>query len=122
MVSDKPNGKDSSRTLPFKSRQPFERASDVEIGWRAIGFSKFHPSVDPNVPPAYLIEIQGQRTDGVVFTVKLALDKRKIDMIPSPELALGVCRDAILNGLTQLHAFKDCACTAETSCKAHQTH
>lgn len=99
-----------------------EMAARRNRGWKQIGFSTFRPSVDINVPPSYLMELQGQRNDGVVFTIKIALDKVKIDLIPTPAIALKVTRDAIVNAVLQLQTFLECSCTLEGSCQEHRSN
>ncbi len=90
-------------------------------GWRQMALGRFAPSVDPNQPAAYIADVKGQRFDGVVFTMHVALDKRKIDMITTPQQALNVCRDAMQNAMDQLQTFASCACEIGKSCREHQT-
>ncbi len=115
----KPNG-----ALKFlSSRVAMEAARNAEKanrGWKQVAIGEFTPSVDISAPPAYILDVQGQRSDDVVFTVRIALDKKKIDMIPSAQATMRVVRDAIQNALNQLQTFKDCTCTLDTSCQEHQ--
>lgn len=90
-------------------------------GWKAIQLNPFTNSVDPTQPIAYQMDVEGQRSDDVVFKVRVALDKRKIDMVPSPLLVLEIARQSIQNAITQLQTFRDCKCGVDTSCKEHQS-
>jgi hypothetical protein len=116
----KPKIKKSNGHIP-NSRIISEMAR-ANRGWKQIGMSAFSQSIDPRIPPSYKAELQGQRNDGLVVTVGIVLDKVKIDMIPTPQLALNVARESIMNALSRLQGFRDCSCGEETSCDEHRTN
>ena len=89
-------------------------------GWKQIQVGNFAPSVDPNVPPSYLLDLQAQRTDDIVFTVRVSLDKDKIDLIPTAQMAMKVAAETFQRALNQMQTFRDCECTLDKSCKEHQ--
>lgn len=89
-------------------------------GWKQIGFKPPHKSLDPNAPVAYIVEIVGERSDGVVFEVRLALKQQSIDILPKAEDVMNVLVQGMNQLFVDLNSFRDCKCTSDTSCKDHQ--
>lgn len=105
-MSRKPN-----KLLQFAAQQTAK-------SWSAFQITSPRPSLDPNLPPVYLIEVKGQRGDGMVFTIPMALDKSKCDLLTFDK-ALSVVRDVLQGGVQQLMTFTGCACTNKTECEKH---
>ena len=76
-------------------------------------------SLDPNQPASYLIEAQGERGDGTVFAVRLALDKVKFDLLSGQE-ALMVAVDRLNKTLQQLQTYTGCPCKEGEPCERHR--
>ena len=87
--------------------------------WVDFQLSQMKPSLDPNHPPLYLIDVQGRRGDGLVFTITVSIMKQKYDLLPAKD-ALLAARDLLQRGIADLLTFTGCECTAETECEKHQ--
>lgn len=87
--------------------------------WVNVQFTNMRPSVDPNIPPLYIIDVQGQRGDGLVFTIPVTIDKAKFDLLPAAK-ALEVGTMLLNQGIKQLMTFTGCGCTQETECEQHR--
>jgi hypothetical protein len=88
-------------------------------GWLRVGIKGMVPTVDPSAPPMYRFDVQGERGDGVVFTVPVYINKAKIDLVPPQEIVRAV--GALINeGIQRLMVFSSCGCTATVECEQHK--
>lgn len=87
--------------------------------WTNFQLLGMRPSVDPNAPPLYLVDVQGQRGDGVVFTITVAIDKGKYDLVP-PSKTVEIVRALLNDGIRRLMTFTGCECTAKAECDQHK--
>lgn len=87
--------------------------------WINFQFTNMRPNVDPNSPPMYIIDVQGQRGDGVVFTIPVLVDKAKFDLLPAMK-ALEVGTFLLNQGVQRLMTFTGCPCTADSECEQHK--
>lgn len=101
-----------NKVLEFANRQTAK-------AWTNIQIVNVRPSVDPNLPPLYLMDVQGLRGDGVVFTIQVAALKDKFNMLP-PSEAFKAMVSLMNDGLKQLMTFTGCACTKDTECEEHK--
>jgi len=87
--------------------------------WENFRIMPMRPSVNPNEPPMYLIDVAGKRMDGVVFTITVAIRKDRHDLMMSSQVIdplIGVMNE----GIRQLMEFTGCACTSDTECEKHR--
>lgn len=95
-----------------------QTSKQLAKAWADFQIRPMRQSLDPNLPPAYLIDVQGLRMDGVVFTVTAAVDKNKYHLLPQQETV--VFMQTILNNcIRQLMTFTGCECTATVECEKH---
>ena len=87
--------------------------------WKRFQLTPPRPSVDPNQPPCYLVEAQGERGDGVVFAVHIGVDKTKFDLLYGQQ-ALVVAADMLNKALQQLQTYTGCACKEGEPCDGHK--
>lgn len=87
--------------------------------WRRFQLLPLRMSLDPNSPPYYFIEAQGERGDGLVVTVRVAIDKVPYDLLHGQQalnVALGMANKAI----QQLQTYTGCSCKEGAPCEQHQ--
>jgi len=104
--------KKPSRVLEFAAKQNSK-------AWENFRIMPARPSVNPNEPPMYLIDVAGKRMDGVVFTITVAIRKDRHDLMLASQVIdplIGVMNE----GIRQLMEFTGCACTADSECVKHQ--
>ena len=87
--------------------------------WRRFQLLPPQASLDPTKPPHYFIEAQGERGDGTVFAVRVAIDKVKYDLLHGQQ-ALNVALDMTNKALQQLQTYTGCACKEGAPCEQHQ--
>ena len=87
--------------------------------WKRFQLVPPRPSVDPNQPPCYLVEAQGERGDGVVFAVCVGIDKARYDLLYGQQ-ALVVAADMLNKALQQLQTYTGCQCKADEPCEQHK--
>lgn len=101
-----------SKVLQFAHAQ-------VAQAWKRFQLLPPRPSLDPSAPPHYIVEAQGERGDGTVFAVQVAIDKVKYDLLQGPH-ALRVALDMANKALQQLQTYTGCACKEGAPCEKHQ--
>lgn len=104
--------KTPSKVLQFAAAQQAK-------GWRRFQLLPPRPSLDPNHPPHYIVEAQGERGDGVVFAVQVAIDKPKFDLLHGAQ-ALQVAQNMLNKALQQLQTYTGCACKEGAPCETHR--
>ena len=92
--------------------------AQVAAAWKRFQLMPPRPSLDPNQPPHYIIEAQGERGDGTVFAVQVAIDKTKYDLLHGQQ-ALLVAQDMLNKALQQLQTYTGCACKPGKPCEGH---
>lgn len=93
--------------------------AQVTHAWRRFQLLPPRPSLDPNQPPHYIVEAQGERGDGTVFAVRVHIDKVKYDLLQGQQ-ALTVAADMLNKALQQLQTYTGCACKEGAPCEKHQ--
>lgn len=87
--------------------------------WRRFQLLPPRPSLDPNQPPHYMVEAQGERGDGTVFAVHLAINKAAYDLLHGQQ-ALTEAAKLMNNALQQLQTYTGCDCKTGAPCKQHK--
>lgn len=93
--------------------------AQIAGAWRRFQLLPPRPSLDPNAPACYLVEAQGERCDGTVFAVQVAIDKTRYDLLHGQQ-ALTVAADMLNKALQQLQTYTGCKCKAGEPCVQHQ--
>jgi len=88
--------------------------------WKRLQIVNKGVTMDPSQPPMYSFTVQGERGDGVVFTVPVLIRKDKIDLAPPKEI-VRVTGELIAAKVQMLMTFTGCECTSETECAEHNT-
>ena len=88
-------------------------------GWKRFQLLAPRPSMDPNQPAHYIVEAQGERGDGTVFAVAVAIDKARYDLLHGQQ-ALMVAQDMLNKALQQLQTYTGCPCKAGAPCEQHK--
>ena len=87
--------------------------------WLEFQLCQLRESLDPNLPPLYIVDVQGKRGDGIVFTVNVRIDKAKYELLSVKE-ALKIAQQLLNNGVRELMTFTGCPCTLEKECERHK--
>ncbi len=90
----------------------------VTQAWRRFQLLPPHVSLDPNSPACYLMEAQGERGDGTVFAVQVAITKSQYDLMHGQQ-ALKAALDMANKALQQLQTYTGCDCKEGAPCEAH---
>ena len=93
--------------------------AQVAQAWRRFQLLPPRASLDPSQPPLYILEAQGERGDGTVFAVQMAIDKMKYDLLHGQQ-ALTVALDMTNKALQQLQTYTGCPCKEGAPCEQHQ--
>ena len=91
----------------------------VTKAWRRFQLLPPQPGMDPRQPAQYIIEAQGERGDGTVIAVRVAIDKIKYDQLHGQQ-ALMVATDMLDKALQQLQTYTGCACKTDQPCEKHK--
>ena len=87
--------------------------------WRRFQLLPPRASLDPSQPPLYILEAQGERGDGTVFAVQIAIDKMKYDLLHGQQ-ALTVALAMTNEALQKLQTYTGCPCKEGAPCEQHQ--
>lgn len=104
--------KHNNKVLQFAQAQ-------IAGAWRRFQLLPPRPSLDPNQPPHYMVEAQGERADGTVFSVHMAINKPAYDLLHGQQ-ALMEAAKLLNNALQQLQTYTGCACKAGEPCEQHK--
>lgn len=91
----------------------------IAKSWKRFQLLAPRTSLDPTKPTQYIIEVQGERGDGTVFSVVAQLDKARFEQLRGPQ-ALGVVLNLVNKTLQQLQTYTGCACKTGAPCAEHQ--
>lgn len=87
--------------------------------WRRFQLLPAREDLDLNNPPCYIVEAQGERGDGTVFAVQVAIGKKHFDLLPAQH-ALGVALSMADKAIQQLQTYTSCACKKGAPCETHR--